>query len=203
MKKLRKRVGICCLLALTVWGIMLVSERKQLHDNLIRLHVVANSDSYDDQQLKLQVKDAVIESMKEDLQRFSDISQARQYLQENLPRIEQTANAVLKRAGVNCETMVTFCRETFDTRYYDTFALPAGIYESLRIVIGDGDGRNWWCVAFPTLCLPTSRDGFETTAVGAGFSNALSNTLAGEEGYEVRFFVLDQLGRLENIFFEE
>ena len=201
MKKLRKRVEICCLIALTVWGTTLISERKQLRDNLIRLHVVANSDSYNDQQLKLQVKDAIVESMKAELQQCSDISQARQYLQENLPRIQQTANAVLKMAGVNHETVVTLCRETFDTRYYDTFALPAGIYESLRIVIGDGNGRNWWCVAFPTLCLPTSRDEFETTAVGAGFSNALSNTLAGEEGYEVRFFVLDQFGRLENIFF--
>ena len=200
MQKLRKRIGICFLLAAIVWSLGILHDRKMLNDNLIRLHVVANSDMLQDQNIKLQVKDAVVESLKEDLAGISDISEARQYLSENLPRIQQTVNTVLEKSGIENRSTVTLCRERFDTRYYDTFALPAGVYESLRIVIGNGDGHNWWCVAFPSLCLPSSRTEFEDAAVEAGFSETLSSTLAEDGDFEVRFFLLDQIGRLENIF---
>lgn len=200
MQKFRKRIGICFLLAVIVWSMGILRDRKMLSDKLIRLHVVANSDTPQDQNIKLQVKDAVVDSLKDDLAKFSDISEAKQYLSDNLPRIQQTVNAVLEKSGIENRSMVTLCRERFDTRYYDTFALPAGVYESLRIVIGDGAGHNWWCVAFPSLCLPSSRTEFENTAVEAGFSETLSSTLAEDGEYEVRFFVLDQIGRLENIF---
>jgi len=86
-------------------------------------------------------------------------------------------------------------------RNYDTFRLPAGVYESLRIVIGEGEGKNWWCVVFPELCLPATAEGFESVAVGSGFSEALSGALTGETQYEIRFFLLDCFGRLENFFF--
>lgn len=201
MRKLMKRVGLCLILAALVWCGTLVSERKQLNEELIRFHVVANSDSETDQSIKLQVRDAVIESLRSDLDKIADVEEAKAYLQENLPKIRETANRALEAAGVDGDAVVTLCREAFDTRYYDTFTLPAGVYESLRIVIGEGDGHNWWCVAFPSLCVPATSEGFEDAAVGAGFSDALSQTLTGEE-YEVRFFLLDALGRLENIFFE-
>ena len=199
MKKLRKRIGICFLLAVAVWGLGIFRDRKMLNENLIRLHVVANSDDPKDQRIKLQVKDAVVASLVEDLGRFSDINEARAYLSNNLSGIQQTVESVLKNSGVENRSKVSLCREEFDTRFYDTFALPAGVYESLRIVIGNGNGHNWWCVAFPTLCLPSSQAGFENAAVEAGFSQPLSSTLAEEETYEIRFFLLDQIGRLENI----
>ena len=201
MRKLMKRVGLCLILAALVWCGTLVSERKQLNEELIRFHVVANSDSETDQSIKLQVRDAVIESLRSDLDKIADVEEAKAYLQENLPKIRETANRALEAAGVDGDAVVTLCREAFDTRYYDTFTLPAGVYESLRIVIGEGDGHKWWCGAFPSLCVPATSEGFEDAAVGAGFSDALSQTLTGEE-YEVRFFLLDALGRLENIFFE-
>ena len=131
------------------------------------------------------------------------MEEAKAYLQENLPKIRTIANETLNAMGFDGEAVVTLCKEAFDTRYYDTFTLPAGVYESLRITIGEGEGKNWWCVAFPTLCVPATTEGFADAAVGAGFSDTLSNTLAGEEGYEVRFYLLDALGRLENIFFKE
>jgi stage II sporulation protein R len=89
--------------------------------------------------------------------------------------------------------------EEFSKRVYDTFSLPAGLYESLRIIIGEGEGKNWWCVVFPELCLPATSEGFEETASCAGFPDALTAALEGEEGYEIRFFLLDVLGRLENL----
>ena len=88
--------------------------------------------------------------------------------------------------------------EEFATRYYDTFTLPAGIYEALRITIGEGEGQNWWCVVFPTLCVGATVEEFEETAHCAGFSDGLTGALTGEDGYEVRFFFLDALGKLEN-----
>ena len=172
-----------------------------LSESLIRLHVVANSDSEKDQRIKLQVRDAVINSIQTDLQKLSDMDAAKEYLQRNLPKIQKTANKALERAGFDSHAVVTLGKEAFNTRYYETFTLPAGVYESLRIVIGEGEGHNWWCVAFPSLCMPKTEDAFEDTAVAAGFSDTLSETLGEKEEHEIRFFFLDKLGQLENIFF--
>ena len=108
---------------------------------------------------------------------------------------------MLEEAGYDGEAVVTLCKEAFDTRYYDTFTLPAGVYEALRITIGEGAGKNWWCVVFPTFCVPAAGEGFEDVAVDAGFSDALSGALTGEKPYELRFFFLDKLGELENRLF--
>lgn len=202
MRKLMKRVAICFLITAFGWGCTLLTDREQLNEELIRLHVVANSDSEEDQNIKLRVRDAVVSSLQSDLENVADVASAKAYLQENLPKIQKIANETLDAAGFDGEAIVTLCKETFDTRYYDTFTLPAGVYESLRIVIGEGGGHNWWCVVFPSLCIPATTEGFADTAVGAGFSESLSGALTGEEEYEVRFYLLDALGRLENYFFE-
>ena len=103
---------------------------------------------------------------------------------------------MLAQAGFPDTATVSLCLEEFATRVYDTFTLPAGLYESLRIVIGEGEGQNWWCVMFPSFCLPATSEGFEEVACGAGFSDTLTQTLEGE--YEIRFFFLDALGAVEN-----
>ena len=189
-------------LAVFVWCGTLLSDRNQLNEQLIRLHVVANSDSEADQNIKLKVRDAVLESMKNDLSNIADVENARAYLLNNLPKIQKAANDTLKADGFEEEAVVKLCKETFDTLYYDTFTLPAGVYEALRITIGAGAGNNWWCVVFPSLCIPATSDEFADTAVGAGFSESLSGALSGEQKYEVRFLLLDSLGKLENILFE-
>ena len=172
---------------------MLIADRETLNQELIRFHVVAQSDSEEDQAVKLQVRDAVLNAIREDLNSLTDVDAARVYLREQLPKIQQIANDTLELAGFQPEAVVSLCREAFDTRKYDTFTLPAGVYETLRIVIGDGAGHNWWCVAFPSLCLTATSEEFESAAVGAGFSEDLADTLSGSETYEVRFFLLDQL----------
>ena len=201
MKKILKRVCICLTVAAFFWCGGLIADRKTLGDSLIRFHVVANSDSAADQTVKLQVRDAVLASLESDLEKIGDVEQAKQYLREKLPYIQQIANETLEKAGFPPDAAVSLCREAFDTRYYDTFSLPAGVYEALRITIGEGAGHNWWCVTFPGLCLPATSDGFEAEAAGAGFSDSLTDTLSGEEDYQVRFFLLDALGKLENMFF--
>ena len=137
MKKLLKRIGICLVLAASVWCGSLLADRQRLNDELIRFHVVANSDSEEDQSIKLQVRDAVLNSLQSDLNKIADVNEARAYLQAKLPQIQAVANSVLEATGCDCEAVVTLCKEAFDTRYYDTFTLPAGIYEALRITIGE------------------------------------------------------------------
>lgn len=201
MRKLWKRVLLCALISGLFWGASLLTDRKALNDNLIRLHVVANSDSEQDQTVKLRVRDAVLESIQEDLKQVANIDQARDYLQENLPKIQSVTEQTLHSLGVDTSAVVSLTKEAFDTRKYDTFSLPAGIYEALRITIGEGEGKNWWCVTFPTLCLPATVDGFRDAAVGAGFSQSLTDTLSADD-CEIRFFLLDAIGRLETQLFD-
>ena len=196
MKKLLKRVFACFLLVCLVYAGALVLDRQKLQTELIRLHVVAASDSEEDQAIKLQVRDAVLASLQEGLENVKDIEAARAYIQAQLPKLESAANEVLAAAGCGDVATVRLQVEEFAARVYDTFSLPAGLYDSLRVTIGEGEGRNWWCVTFPTLCLPATTEGFEAVAAGAGFSDELTGTLTGE--YEVRFYLLDLLGQLEN-----
>ena len=198
MKKILKRIGLCACFSAAFWVWGLLADRQTLNEELLRLHVVAASDTEEDQAIKLKVRDAVIESLSADLAKVSDIDQAKAYIQENLPKIQQVANDTLDALGCDREAVATLQEEVFDTRYYDTFTLPAGIYEALRITIGEGQGQNWWCVVFPTLCVPATSEGFEDVAAGAGFSDSLTGALEGE--YEIRFYLLDLLGRVEGIF---
>ncbi|MDY3224348.1 MAG: stage II sporulation protein R [Candidatus Faecousia sp.] len=201
MKKLCKRVGICLLAAALVWTFQLIRDREYLNRELIRFHVVANSDSEEDQAIKLRVRDAVLESLYDGLADIGDVETAKAYLRENLPKIQSIANQTLEAAGVDSRAVATLCQETFDIRNYDTFTLPAGVYESLRIVIGEGEGKNWWCVAFPTLCLSATTEGFEEAAQTAGMDAGLTQTLSNGEPYQLRFYLLDAFGRLENLCF--
>ena len=199
MKKMIKCVLVCALLTGLVWCGTVIADRERLNKELIRLHVVANSDTAEDQNLKLLVRDAVITSLRQALADVQDTQQAKEYLEENLPKLQELANKTLDAAGSTQRAVVTLCREGFPTRQYDTFSLPAGVYEALRITIGEGEGKNWWCVVFPSLCLPQTSQGFTDTAAGAGFPEALSGALSGEEPYQIRFYLLDKLGELEKI----
>ena len=201
MKKLLKRVFVCFLLVCVVYTIALAGDRQKLQNELIRLHVVAASDSEEDQAVKLRVRDAVLESLQAGLTEATDIDAARAYIESQLPRLESVANEALAAAGCSDLATVSLQVEEFAARVYDTFSLPAGLYDSLRITIGEGKGRNWWCVTFPTLCMPATTEGFEAVAAGAGFSEELTGSLTGE--YEVRFYLLDLLGQIENFLHRE
>jgi len=201
MRKLIKRMVLCFAMVVMVWCGTLLADRQKLNEELIRLHVVANSDSEEDQAIKLRVRDVITESIQSDLEKMVSREDAFQYLQENLPKLQQLANQVLQEAGVSQDAVVTLCKEAFDTREYDTFSLPAGVYQALRITIGTGEGKNWWCVAFPTLCQSATTAAFSETAVQAGLSQDLTDSLSGQDNYEIRFFLLDAMGKLENKLF--
>lgn len=198
MRKIAKLISTLLLLAAAFYLGTVASDREALSENLIRLHVVADSDSAEDQAIKLQVRDAITAKLETVMDDLPDLETAKAYLQEHLPELEKIANDTLKAAGNGCQAVVTLAKEAFPTREYDTFTLPAGIYESLRVTIGSGEGQNWWCVVFPSLCVSATTDGFEDTAVSAGFSDRVAGTLTGKQEYKVRFFLLDCFGWVEN-----
>ena len=197
MKKAIKRVVICFMLAALMWCGTLLADRERLNRELIRLHIVANSDSNEDQWRKLLVRDAIVEYLRLELKHVTDVELAKQYIQEKLPQLKEIAEKTLYLAGCEETVEVSMAQEAFDRRDYDTFSLPAGVYEALRIVIGEGEGENWWCVVFPGLCVPATTEGFDTVAVGAGFPEPLTGALSRKEGYSVRFLLLDALGRMQ------
>ena len=189
-------------MAVFVYMLSIAADKKQLSDEILRLHVVANSDSTEDQTVKLQVRDAVLGEVEKLTAGAACKEEAQRLLSGELEKLEQAANAVLEANGFMDRAKVTLAKEAFPVREYDTFSLPAGVYDSLRVTIGEAQGRNWWCVVFPSLCIPAASEGVEDTAAGAGFSDSLSGAITGEPQYEVRFFLLDVWGRLENFFWK-
>ncbi len=202
MKKVIVFVCLLLLFVAAVFILQLSAEKAQLRDSIIRLHVIANSDSEEDQAQKLRVRDAVLAYLMPLLNDVSTTAEAEKQITDNVIEIERIVADFLKDEGTNIKVRVTVAEECFDTRYYDTFALPAGVYKSLQIQLGNAEGQNWWCVAFPSLCIPSAGKSFNDVAAGAGFSDGLTNSLAGGNKLEVRFFVLDLLGRIENFFFK-
>ncbi len=201
MRKTIKRVAILAIAVLLVFTVTLLKDRKTLKNELVRLHVVAASNDARDQEIKLSVRDAVVASLQEALKDATDVELAKTYIQAHLPQIENVANHTLRELGVDQHAVVHFVEEEFPAREYDTFSLPSGVYQSLRVIIGEGEGKNWWCVVFPTLCMGASSADVESAAAGAGFSQELIDSITGKKDYQIRFYLLDVLGKIENFFF--
>ena len=198
MKRHLRRLALVAFAVICIYGWGIVTDSQALHDQLLRLHVVGASDSREDQNVKLLVRDAILQSLEEGLRDVTDPQQAWDYVARMLPKVEAAANRCLAAAGFSDTVAVSLTEEAFPTREYDTFSLPAGVYKALRVVIGEGEGQNWWCVVFPQLCMGTEAE-FVETANMAGFSEELTGTLEGE--YELRFWLLEKLGEVKNRLF--
>ena len=191
-------------LVVVLFGIgILAGDKYTLRNDLIRLHVVAASDSMEDQSIKLQVRDDILSYLQNHMPQVKNAREAKAYLSENLTQLQTVAEATLARLGSLDRAQVTLTREEFPLRHYDTFSLPAGIYNSLRIRIGEGKGQNWWCVVFPSLCLGATSQVFCKDAVQAGMDPGLAGSLSDTGQVQIRFFLLDCLGKLENFFHAE
>ena len=195
MVKKGKRILLLIFVVVCVWFGGLLADKQQLRQDLLRLHVVGASDSAADQSVKLQVRDAILGSLQEGLEDLTDLEQAVEYVEEMLPKLKTVADQVLEEAGFSQRVSISLTAEEFPTREYDTFSLPSGVYQALRVVIGEGEGQNWWCVVFPKLCMSAASEEFREVS---GFSDTLNDSLTGT--YEIRFWLLDQLGRIENFF---
>ncbi|QNU66600.1 stage II sporulation protein R [Ruminiclostridium herbifermentans] len=148
-----------------------------LSQNLIRLHVIANSDSDADQALKLQVRDAIIEYMKGKLANSKDIDETKTIINNNLRNIEKISQEVIAKNNFSYSVNAAMGNYDFPTKVYGDISLPAGRYEALRVVIGEGAGANWWCVLFPPLCFIDATHGTIPDSV----KNDLKSSLSPEE----------------------
>ena len=162
--------------------------QQDLAEKTLRLHVVANSDSEEDQAQKLRVRDAVLGKVSDLTAGCADAKAAGELLRTHLDEIQASALEQLAAEGSDYSVEVSLGREVFQTRYYDTFTLPAGTYPALRVNIGAAQGKNWWCVVFPSLCTAATAELVEEYAEVGGFNSEETNLITGgEEEYRLRF----------------
>lgn len=194
MKKIVVFVPVLLVLAFTAAVFSPTIERcEDISDNVFRLHILANSDSEADQTLKLQVRDKVLELSKSLYDGCESVSDAVQITESNTQLIKETAQKVLAFYGSEYEAHVSVTREYFNTRYYDNFKLPAGEYNALKIVIGEGKGRNWWCVMFPSVCLSGCTDDFSQSLTDE------ERKMLESDKYIVRFKAVELYEKLKSL----
>ena len=189
-----KTIEIALLLALAVtllWGSWSLQRQDALAQKMIRLHVIANSDSDSDQALKLQVRDKVLDFTTAVLQRSADMADAQNRLRSALPQIQTLAAQEIGVQGYGYAVSARLEETEFPLKEYDGFSLPGGKYLALRIIIGEGSGHNWWCVVYPPLCTAAATD-LEETAIAAGMGEDDISLITEENtGYVIRFRSLE------------
>ncbi len=185
--------AVSCIVAFVVISLLPVNGEEKVYENVIRLHVIANSDSEEDQSLKLAVRDALLKKIS--AEKAETKSEAISYIEAENDEIISLCNSTLQSLG--CEDSVTLelGREYYPVRYYDSFKLPAGNYTSLRVVIGNGEGHNWWCVLYPPLCTAASEAECEEEYLAAGFTGEEYKLIKKDSGvkYKVKFKFLEIL----------
>lgn len=137
-------------------------ECSDVRGEVLRLHIPANSNSTEDQRIKLELRDYVLERFGAELSSCGDLSQAETRAEELLPRIERECCEFLEERDCSYGAKAELVSMYFTTREYDRLILPAGEYSALRITLGSGEGNNWWCVIFPQLCLPAVSENTDT-----------------------------------------
>lgn len=167
-----------------------------LRENVLRLHIIANSDRNFDQQLKLKIRDAILEDSKDLFNETHNINQAVETVSNNTQRIEDIAENVIVKSGYNYPVNVSVKNSYFETRVYENFTLPAGEYPSLIIKVGEGKGKNWWCVIFPEVCIPTSLNGSLSDSVTDTGCEIAENP----QRYIMRFKIVEIYENIKKLF---
>ena len=198
-----KKIAILCavtLISFFILGFLPVHGEEKIYDSVIRLHVLANSDSEEDQAIKLKVRDTVAALTDELTRACPDIDTAEKTLAENLELIRARAQETLTSLGCSHRVSVELGRENYPRKSYDSICFPAGEYRSLRVLIGEADGQNWWCVLFPQLCLgaATAKQA-EDAFISVGFTPDQYKiiTETDEPRYKLRFKLLEIFGVFE------
>lgn len=164
------------------------STCNEVRSSVLRLHVIANSDSDEDQALKLKVRDAMLETGSRLFSGNVDASGAEETAQSEISELEKTAKRVLMENGCSDSVRIEIGESRFPTRTYGNVTLPAGEYEAVRVIIGKGEGHNWWCVMFPPMCLPAAEGDTKLDDVLSADGIKLVNS---DPKYEVRFKIVE------------
>ena len=207
MKKIKNPANLtavfcaCVLLTFCFCAFMPVNDEQKIYQNLIRLHVLPNSNSDKDQNLKLEVRDYILGDIAVLTQECENSAEASDKIQKNLTVLETKAKEYITQKGYDYTVKATLSKELYPEKTYedingDVFSFPSGKYNSLRIIIGEGGGDNWWCVLFPPLCLSGSK--IEDELAVAGYSTEQINILKKDKGgkYVIRFKILEILSGL-------
>lgn len=189
--KIWEAAALCALCVSLLTGVWAQARQQSISANLVRLHVIAASDEQAEQELKLRVRDAVLGYLGPKLEGIESAGEAREIIGAELEGIGRAAAAVSEGRSVT----VSLGEERYPTREYAAFTLPAGRYESLRVILGEGRGHNWWCVVFPPLCL-SSAECEQAQQVMSQEDYAL---ITEEENYEIRFKLVELWGELLNL----
>ena len=181
-------LAFSCSLLSGVWA---CGSQSALAGRVVRLHVIAHSDSGADQALKLRVRDAVLAAAAPCLEGAADRQAAEALLSAHLEELADAGAAAVTEAGYSYPVTVSLSDSWFPTKAYDSFSLPAGTYRALRVVIGDGAGQNWWCVVFPPLCFGTVTEFADAAAVAGLSEDQISLITAGDGGYVLKFRLVE------------
>lgn len=161
MRKLKIFIPIFLILLLISGIAKPIITSESISQKVFRLHILANSDSQHDQNLKLLVKDEILKLSTELFTDAKSVNDARHIAEDNIKAFENTAQQVVEANGYSYNISVTTDKEYFNTRKYDGFIMPAGEYNTLKIIIGNGEGHNWWCVMYPSVCISGCTDDFD------------------------------------------
>ena len=186
---------VTLILAITLVVAVIPTERDvAIYADTLRLHILANSDSGEDQELKLKIRDNLLKKYGEVLKDGDSIESAKATVEALIPEIEADVMIWVRELGYSYTAKATLGVEWYETRKYEDFTLPAGYYSSLRIIIGEGDGQNWWCVMYPPLCMEMAT---ESAPADDGLIDYTDEELLliKSEGYQVKFKILEELSR--------
>lgn len=196
MKRTEFAVLIGLILSIIITSVSaFAADCQSIRRDTLRLHILANSDSEEDQALKLKVRDAILEKSPTLFEGSMSLDDAIADVQESLDEIKATAEEEIFANGYNYSVKVYLCDMFFETREYEEFTLPAGQYKALRIEIGKAEGKNWWCVLFPALCIPASQDSAELSEV---FSESEIEVVS-KPKYKAKFAIVELFERLKNL----
>ena len=190
-----KRILIATFTAIGLYvllGFLPIHSESAIYDNVLRLHVLANSDSSEDQALKLEVRDRILEETATLFKDCKSKDEAREAVESNLDKIREIAEQTVREAGYDYGVSVSLGEEEYPTKNYEECCFPAGEYLSLRVMIGEAEGENWWCVLFPPLCLDAAGESREVFAeVGLTDEQYSFITETDNAQYKVRFKLLE------------
>ena len=195
-----KKIAIMCatvMICFCVLSVLPVHGEAEIYDSVIRFHVIAHSDSEEDQRIKLALKDEVAKLTCELTRDCKDIDSAESAVRENLYLIEECAEQKLRELGCDLPVRVEFGYEKYPTKSYDSICFPAGEYRSVRVMIGESAGQNWWCVLFPQLCLGAATvNEAENAFISVGFTPDQYKiiTETDDPKYKLRFKILEVFG---------
>ena len=161
-----------------------------IYEDTVRLHILANSDEKEDQELKIKLRDEILREFSATLSEYETSEEAKKKLSEALPEIEEFANEKISELGYSYSVSATLTEEWYETREYESFTLPRGYYTSLRIIIGEGEGKNWWCVMFPPLCLDMATEKAPSDDGVKKYTDS-EFKLVTQSGYKAKFKILE------------